>query len=166
MAEQLTLLLRVAFVVLLYVFIWRVLRVSVRDVRAPQESMVMSAAAAAAARPGGPSRPAAAPQPAPAGAAPRLVVLESPTFPVGTMILIDDAVVLGRAPDADAVLESDGFASGHHARIAAEGSRVVVEDLGSTNGTWVNGQRIAGSRIAGVGDEVVVGSTRMRIEAR
>ncbi len=57
------------------------------------------------------------------------------------------------------------IASGQHARISADGSRLVIEDLGSTNGTWVNGQRIAGSRVAGVGDEVVVGSTRMRIEA-
>lgn len=164
MAEQLTLLLRVAFVVLLYVFIWRVLRVSVRDVRAPQESMVIPAAAAAAARPSAPQGPP--PAAAPAGQEPRLVVIDGPTFPAGTMILIDEPVVLGRAPDADALLDGDGFASAHHARIRAEGSRVVVEDLGSTNGTWVNGQRIAGSRIAGIGDEVVVGSTRMRIEAR
>ncbi len=166
MVEQLLLVLRIVFVILLYLFIWRVVRLSLRDVRRGQESMVLSPGAAAAAG----LTPLPAPREAPAadgngsGAGGRLLVLRSPAYPAGTVVLCDDEVVFGRGQDADAVLDGDTFASSRHARVFHRGARVYVEDLGSTNGTFVNGQRLAAERALRGGDVVVVGSTEMRFE--
>src|SRR5262249_54061187 len=104
MVEQVLLALKVCFLVVLYLFVWRVIRLSVRDLRAPQESMVIGAAAAEAA---GLGRAAPAPAPDPYDAAheaPRLVVLSSPVFPPGTLVRLDQEVSFGRAEDCDVVL--------------------------------------------------------------
>ncbi len=165
MVEQLLLVLRIAFVILLYLFIWRIVRLSLRDVRRGQESMVMSPGAAAAA--------GLTPLPVPGQAGPRLrsaegagqlIVLRSPVFPAGTVVVCDDEVVFGRGGDADAVLDGDTTASSRHARVFHRGPQVYVEDLDSTNGTFVNGQRLAAERVLRAGDVVVVGATEMRFE--
>ncbi len=155
MVEQVLVVLRIAFVVLLYLVVWRVVRLSMRDVgRAGQESMVFAPAV------GGAGGVAAAAPAAPAGPA-GLVVQRSPAFPAGTVVLCDDTVVFGRGPEADAVLEGDEFASGRHARVFRRDGGVYVEDLGSTNGTFVNGQRLAAERRLRPGDVLVVGGTEM-----
>ena len=82
MTEQLLLALKAVFVVVLYLFVWRVVRLSVRDLRGPQESMVLGAAEAERA---GLGRAA----PAPPSADPRLVVLSSPIYPPGTLVRLD-----------------------------------------------------------------------------
>jgi hypothetical protein len=158
--EQSLLLLRIAFVVLLYLFIWRVVRLSVRDVRAPQESMIIAPGVAAAA---GLSRPADRPSRAPAGAA-RLVVVSGSSFPAGTVVLLDDDVVVGRNAGCDAVIADDATVSAQHARVYHRGDDLYVEDLGSTNGTFVNGQRLVAERLLRVGDVVAIGATELRFE--
>ena len=159
MVEQALLVARIVFVVLLYLFVWRVIRLSVRDIRAPQESIVLSAGAAAAAGLGGALAPSA--RPAPRG---RLRVEESPVFPNGTLVLLDQDVVFGRAPDTDVVLDEDGTVSAHHARAGRRDDGVVIEDLGSTNGTFVNGERLTAPRTLRFGDVVVIGATRLVLE--
>lgn len=155
MVEQVLVVLRVAFVVLLYLVVWRIVRLSVRDVRGgTQDSMVLAPALAGGVA--APLRPAAV-----ASGPGQLVVTSSPAFPAGTVVLCDDTVVFGRGPEADAVLEGDEFASGRHARVFRRGDDVYLEDLGSTNGTFVNGQRLAAERRLRSGDVVVVGSTEM-----
>ena len=153
MVEQVLVVLRVAFVVLLYLVVWRIVRLSVRDVRVGQESMIIAPPAGAPA--------ARAPSPAAAAGPGQLVVRRSPAFPAGTVVLCDDTVVFGRGPEADAVLDGDEFASGRHARVFRRGDDVYVEDLGSTNGTFVNGQRLAAERRLRPGDVLVVGGTEM-----
>jgi hypothetical protein len=150
MVEQVLVVLRVAFVVLLYLVVWRIVRLSVRDVRTGQESLIL-------APPGG----VAMPRPAAVAGPGRLVVTKSPAFPAGTVVLCDDTVVFGRGPEADAVLDGDDFASGRHARVFRKGDDVYVEDLGSTNGTFVNGQRLAAERLLRPGDALIVGGTEM-----
>ena len=150
MVEQVLVVLRVAFVVLLYLVVWRIVRLSVRDVRTGQESMILAPAA------GVPST-----RHAPVAGPGQLVVVKSPAFPAGTVVLCDDTVVFGRGPEADAVLDGDEFASGRHARVFRRGDEVYVEDLGSTNGTFVNGQRLAAERRLRAGDVLVVGGTEM-----
>ncbi len=164
MVEQVLLVLRIVFVILLYLFIWRIVRLSLRDVRRGQESMVVSpGAAAAAGLTPVPVAGSAMGAPTSNGTG-RLVVLRSPVYPPGTVVLCEEDVVFGRATDADAVLEGDTTASSRHARVFHRGAQVYVEDLDSTNGTYVNGQRLAAERALRAGDVVVVGGTEMRFE--
>ncbi len=75
-------------------------------------------------------------------------------------------VVLGRHPSCEVPI-LDTSVSRHHAAITREGERLLIEDLRSRNGTTVNGRRLAGRRLLAHGDEIVVGSQRMRfVDAR
>jgi pSer/pThr/pTyr-binding forkhead associated (FHA) protein len=163
MVEQALLVARVAFVVLLYLFIWRVVKLSVRDIRAPQESLIITPEAARAAGLGAAAPP---PAPAPGPAGPRhLFVVKSPVFPPGSRVVLDEDVVFGRAQGCDVVLEGDGTASGRHARVFHRNGTVLIEDLGSTNGTFVNGRRVAGDTALAVGDRVGIGGTELEVRA-
>jgi pSer/pThr/pTyr-binding forkhead associated (FHA) protein len=68
--------------------------------------------------------------------------------------------VLGRSPEAVVWIDSDSV-SRRHARIAVTGAGASIEDLGSKNGTYVNGVRVGGSRPLADGDELRIGSVRM-----
>jgi DNA-binding winged helix-turn-helix (wHTH) protein len=68
--------------------------------------------------------------------------------------------ILGRDPEA-AVRIDDATVSRHHARIVIHRSRAALEDLGSKNGTWLRGERIATSASLSDGDEIRVGSVAM-----
>ncbi len=71
---------------------------------------------------------------------------------------------LGRALDNDAVLEGDGV-SRYHARVTMDGGSCRIEDLGSKNGTMVNGQRLDGPRDLASGDTVVIPGWSLKFEA-
>src|SRR5687767_11017487 len=74
-----------------------------------------------------------------------------------TFELVSD-VVLGRGPGADIVLtDPGGEVSRQHARIVVRGTEAVLEDLVSTNGTFVNGERLDGPHVLGAGDSVRLG---------
>jgi hypothetical protein len=150
--EPVLLALKALFLILLYLFIWRVIRSAARELRvAPQESFVLA-----------PSQLAAA-HPTPSGG--RLVVERSDvikpgkSFPAGPVPL-----TIGRAKDNDVALAGDEFASGHHARIESQRDGVWILDLGSTNGTFVNGARLDGRRLLHEGDVVQIGDTELRFE--
>jgi hypothetical protein len=81
----------------------------------------------------------------------------------GRITLGEEPTVIGRAPECDVVL-SDPNVSRTHAEVRRRGTDYVVVDLGSTNGTRVNGVGIRERRLAG-GDEISVGNTRLRFEA-
>jgi hypothetical protein len=77
---------------------------------------------------------------------------------------VDGQLILGREHgSADLVIDDPGV-SRRHARVLAEAGGVIVEDLGSSNGTYVNGERISGPVELGAGDEVQVGATVLGIE--
>ena len=162
MVEQALLVARIAFVVLLYLFVWRIVRLSVRDVRAPAESLILSPEAVRAAGLDRIPEPPRASVPATAG---HLLVRASPVFPAGTIILLDTDVVFGRAEDSDVPLVADGTVSGRHARVFKREGSPYLEDLGSTNGTFVNGQPLAAERRLRPGDVVSVGATELVYEA-
>jgi hypothetical protein len=84
----------------------------------------------------------------------------------GAVFALDPAValVVGRGEEADLVLQDD-LVSRRHVRLSIEGGALLVEDLGSTNGTFVNGARTERGR-AGEGDRLLVGATLMRIVGR
>jgi hypothetical protein len=86
----------------------------------------------------------------------QLDIIEGPG--AGRRVALDAPKVIGRAGDAD-ISTDDGRASRHHARVTPSGSGAVVEDLDSTNGTFVNGDEVAAPAALTVGDELLVGVT-------
>jgi hypothetical protein len=132
-------LLRLLFLALLYLFLFAVVRVLVRDLRA------------AAREPGTELG--------------RLHVLASPSGepPAGAVFGLDALTTLGRDVNNTIVVE-DAFASAEHAVLSFRGRTWYVEDLGSTNGTYVNGGRVDGVAPIGFGDELQVGQVRLRLD--
>jgi hypothetical protein len=154
---EVLLVLKIAFLVLLYLFVLRVIRTAGREKQAPsQDSMILTPAAAAAAglRRDTPGRRSV-----------RLVVRRSPSLEDGSEFPLNSApVTLGRGGQNDLVLDGDEFASARHARIESRGDGVWVQDLDSTNGTYVNGTRVAGAQRLDPGDVLRVGETDLVME--
>lgn len=152
--EPILIALQAAFIALLYFFIWRVVRSAVRGLpSASQESFVLAPAQVAQAR-------------ADEGLAPgRLVVRRSGALPVGKAFEAGPVpTTLGRSGDNVVALDGDDFASGHHARVESGLDGTWVIDLGSTNGTFVNGERVNGRRRLHEGDLLQVGDTELVFE--
>jgi pSer/pThr/pTyr-binding forkhead associated (FHA) protein len=94
-----------------------------------------------------------------------LVVLASPAIDPGTERELDSSpVTLGRSSENDLVLDADDFASVQHARIEPRRDGVWVEDLDSTNGTFVNGTKLTRPQKLTPGDVIRVGETDLRYE--
>lgn len=85
----------------------------------------------------------------------RLIVLAGGN--VGEMYEIGQELVLGRSRSADVRLHGDGI-SRKHARVHVDGSDVLFEDLGSTNGSYVNGERVTNQHVLREGDKIQIGS--------
>jgi hypothetical protein len=150
--------LKIAFLVLLYLFIWRIVRSAARDVRAPQESMIL-----------GPQQAAAM----------GLVVPQSPTYDFGSFVVLQspeldegetfalgvEPLSVGRGAVNDITLAGDEFSSTRHARFEPRRDGVYVEDVGSTNGTFVNGELLTRELRLTPGDVIRVGDTYLRFDA-
>ncbi|HEY8870191.1 MAG TPA: FHA domain-containing protein [Candidatus Limnocylindrales bacterium] len=131
--------LRILFLALLYVFLAAIVRVLLRDLRA------------AAREPGTELG--------------RIVVVASPAGepPLGGVFGVDAVTTLGRDVNNSIVIE-DPFASADHAVLTFRGRAWYVEDLDSTNGTFVNGSPVDGVAPLGFGDELQIGQVRLRLE--
>jgi hypothetical protein len=151
--DELLLILKIGFLVLLYLFIWRIVRSASRDIRLPEESMVL-----AADDPRAVALRAAVPTP-------RLVVARSPALSPGAEHRLNSAPLrIGRSADNDIEIGADDYASSHHARVEPRPDGVWVVDEGSTNGTFVNGIRLDRPRRLSPGDVIRVGETDLRFE--
>jgi FHA domain len=95
---------------------------------------------------------------APSGSQLALEVVE-PADRAGDRFGVDGGVVVGRGADCDVSTSYDIYSSGRHAQVFYDGKRLMVEDLGSTNGTFVNAEKIAKPTRLGKGDMVQVGGT-------
>ncbi len=91
----------------------------------------------------------------------QVVIIKSETQ-AGLDIAVRDAVVLGRSAEADIVLE-DPYASEFHMRLVRQDGGIVLHDLGSTNGTYVNGRRVGPPVALSQGDAIQVGKTIMEV---
>jgi pSer/pThr/pTyr-binding forkhead associated (FHA) protein len=150
--ETVLLILKIAFLVLLYLFIWRIVRTAGRDLRLPQESFILRPALA-----GGAIGQAINPG--------RLVVVQSQVLKVGEEFGLDATpLTVGRGTQNDVSIDGDEFASARHVRVEPRRDGVWVSDVGSTNGTYVNGVRIDRPRKLVQGDLVRVGETELRFE--
>ena len=143
--------LKIAFLFLLYLFIWRIVRAASREMRPPQDSSELAPLAE--------RHEKRAPRP---GA---LIVVSSPDLEEGSRVeLTHEALTIGRGPLNDLQLDQDDFASGKHALIDPRRDGVWVEDLGSTNGSFVNGVRLTTSWRLAPGDVLRIGETDFRYE--
>jgi pSer/pThr/pTyr-binding forkhead associated (FHA) protein len=88
----------------------------------------------------------------------RLVVLE-PKDKRGTAYAISGVIGIGREPDNAIAIVDDTYLSGHHAKVSVSGGQVIVDDLASRNGTYLNGARITETRSVKVGDRIQIGYT-------
>ena len=152
--DEALLFLKIGFVVLLYLFIWRIVRSASKDFRSgdAQESVIIAPGQAAS-----------------LGLAPvqraRLVVLKSPALDEGEEVPVDSMpVAVGRGGQNEVPLDGDEFASAQHARFESRRDGLWVEDVGSTNGTFVNGARVTTPRRLTKGDVVRVGQTDFRVD--
>ena len=92
-------------------------------------------------------------------------MLRSPALDEGEEVPVDSLPVgIGRGGQNEVPLDGDEFASAQHARFEAATDGLWVEDVGSTNGTFVNGARVTTPRRLSQGDVVRVGQTDFRVE--
>jgi hypothetical protein len=136
MPELILTILRLIFLALIYLFIWQVARGLVRHVGIGRS---------------GSSRRVSN----------RVTVMRSDSQ-AGLSFLVTGATVLGRSDQADVVLE-DPYASEFHLRLVAQDGTLTVADMGSTNGTYVNGRRITTPTVLRRGDALQVGKTVMEV---
>jgi FHA domain len=95
--------------------------------------------------------------------APRLRVGNAAGLRAGSAYDLSDGALLGRGDSADIRLE-DTFASSAHARLVPQGEVIVLEDLGSTNGTYLNGEPLRGPQPLHVGDSIRIGDSEFTFE--
>lgn len=98
-----------------------------------------------------------------AGVAPRLEVVAAMGHQPGTNFEVADGATLGRSDGADINVD-DPFASSAHARIFQRGDYMYVEDMGSTNGTYLNGRQIRSPERLKVADTIRIGDTEYRYQ--
>jgi hypothetical protein len=89
---------------------------------------------------------------------PRLIVERAPGHTPGMEYDVGEGAVMGRGDQAEIRLE-DPFASSRHARLVRQGGIVVLEDLGSTNGTYLNEELLTGPQPLHPGDRVRIGDS-------
>jgi hypothetical protein len=166
MPESLLTVLKFCFLALVYLFLARVVRVVVLELRSEK----VPTGPALPAAPGPVAAPVPAPASAPLAPAPRRGRGSGPALQVvvagpyeAEIFPLDDEVTVGRAPGCGVVLADDTFVSQVHARVFRRNREVLVEDLGSTNGTFVNGDRIDKTTRIRRGDTVQFGETVVRV---
>lgn len=161
MASEITVtLLRFAFLALLWVFIFMILAAARRDLgvgrnfRTARSSPDIHQEMAE-------SRPNPSQQVAPPVRPTQLVITDGAQAGA-VMRLGDQPITMGRATDIEVSLQDD-YASGKHARLFPQGSRWFLEDLGSTNGTFVGGSRLTRAVPIEPGSDFRVGRTTMQL---
>jgi pSer/pThr/pTyr-binding forkhead associated (FHA) protein len=156
MSDLLLSILRIGFLLALWWFVFTVVGVLRRDLQAPRDAKPLT-----------PARSNRKPNPRPTlrsrKASTKLVItegtLEGTVIPLGS-----SPIIIGRASDATVVLEDD-FVSTHHARLTPNGTHWIVEDLGSTNGTWIDRTRVTAPMVLQPGTTLRIGRTNMEISS-
>jgi pSer/pThr/pTyr-binding forkhead associated (FHA) protein len=152
--ESVLTILKFCFLALLYLFLYRVVRVVVKEMRAPQP--VPPAPIAPAAPAPAPSSRSAKPT---RGRGPGQLRILEPPARQGERFALPDELTVGRGGGCGIVLADDTFVSTVHARIFRRDGEVFVEDLGSRNGTLLNGQPLTHATALRRGDRVQFGQT-------
>lgn len=154
MPDPLLTLLKYVFLALLYLFFLRVLRAVWIELREPRPSPLPAPAAPTA---------AVAATPAPSKTGPERLVVTDPAEQKGSEFAVSDEMTVGRAPGCGISLPDDTFVSQLHARIFRRDGDVFVEDLGSTNGTYLNDKQVTSAVPLRKGDKVKFGRTTLEL---
>ena len=159
MSELALTLVRLGFLAVLWAFVLITVLVLRRDLRQPADSRPVGRERRTR-TPKPPKPPKVAKQAKVRGT--KIVVIEGPLQ--GTVVPLDSSqITIGRAPDSTLVIDDD-YASSRHARIYPSEGSWVVEDLGSTNGTWIDRTRITSPTVLPVGAPLRVGRTTLQIQ--
>ena len=157
MSEQLLNILKLCLLALVYLFLVRVVRAVWAEVSPPAADGRRRRGAA----------PVAAPAPAPPrgrrtrGSPTELVAVEPPDQ-VGRRYPLGDEITVGRAAGCQVTVD-DTYVSQLHARVFTRDGQLFVEDLGSTNGTYLNRVKVAGPMVMQKGDRLQVGNTVLEV---
>ena len=159
MLDPVAVALKFGFLAVLYLFLLWTVRSSLKDLRrsavdAPEQAGYNDATGLYSA--GGSATPGA-------DAQPRLRVGSAAGLEAGAAYDLSDGALLGRGDEADIVLQ-DSFASTRHARLAPHGDVIVLEDLGSTNGTYLNEEPLRGPQPLHPGDKIRIGDSVFTFE--
>jgi pSer/pThr/pTyr-binding forkhead associated (FHA) protein len=159
MSELTLTVLRLGFLVLLWTFVLTLAGVMRSDLFGPR--VTRSRTPKPAARPATSAPKAAKPKGGRKGTARSLTVVEGSL--AGTSITLGETpITIGRSADCTVVIDDD-YASNHHARISPHESGWMIEDLGSTNGTYVQRTRVTGAMSLPLGTPIRIGKTVMEL---
>ena len=158
MTDPIAVLLKFGFLAVLYLFLLWVVRSALKDVagagRLPDEEEDDA---------GGGRRDRGAAMDLRSGVRPRLEVVAALGYEPGTTFELGDSATVGRSPTADVRID-DPFASSAHARIFPRGQFMYIEDMGSTNGTYLNGRQLRKPEQLRVADTIRIGDTEYRYQ--
>jgi pSer/pThr/pTyr-binding forkhead associated (FHA) protein len=156
MLEPVSVGLKFAFLIVLYLFLLWISRSALKDLRRDVAQVGYEPMAPPADATG--LHSAATSMGAGGDFEPRLVVERAPGHSPGMEYEIGEGAVMGRGDQAEIRLD-DPFASSRHAKLTRQGGIVVIEDLGSTNGTYLNEEILAGPQPLHAGDRVRIGDS-------
>jgi hypothetical protein len=152
--DPLAVALKFGFLAVLYLFLFAVARSALRDLRgrAPAPEGAAEGTGMHAVREGRVAATDAS-----------LVALSGAGLEVGETVDLFGGLTVGRSPEADLRIE-DRYASGVHCRVYTRGNAYVLEDMNSTNGTFLNGAQLNGEAELSDLDEIAIGDTTFRFE--
>jgi FHA domain len=157
MTDPVAVLLKFGFLAVLYLFLLWTVRSALKDMagsgRLPDEEEDEA----------GPRRDRGAAMDLSSGVRPRLEVVAALGYEPGTIFEINESATLGRSPTADVRID-DPYASSAHARIFPRGQFMYIEDMGSTNGTQLNGRQLRKPEQLRVSDTIRIGDTEYRYQ--
>ena len=153
MDEQLLTILKLCLLALLYLFFFRVLRAVWAEIRGPKLVVATPRPAAV---------PAKASKKAERKAMPVQLAIVEPAALKGRTYPLTEELTVGRAAGCQVTID-DTYASQIHARVFAREGQMFVEDLGSTNGTYLNRQKVNGPQVFRRGDRLQVGNTVLEL---
>jgi hypothetical protein len=146
MTDPVAVLLKFAFIAVLYLFLLWIARSAMKDLRRPAPQQISESDRSVGER---------------RGQVPCLISQGGGGLDLGLSFTLDGLMTIGRSPRAEIEIE-DTFASGNHARIYENGGYFYIEDMNSTNGTYVNGQRVAARELLRPDDRIRIGGTEFR----
>jgi pSer/pThr/pTyr-binding forkhead associated (FHA) protein len=154
--EPLAVALKFGFLLVLYLFLLWVVRSAMRDLSRSERTAPAEAVEAPGRRRQEPAIPNLR-----AGVSPQLTVVAAMGHQPGTTFDIGEGATLGRS-DGAAIRVDDPFASSAHARIFPRGDYMYLEDMGSTNGTYLNGRQVKATERLKMADVIRIGDSEYR----